>query len=165
MAKNNSRQQDFPDCTYGNLRRTGFMPQQDLMARKTLATAEQGKKYTLDISGNKESAAFDVDGYIVKKGSKCDKLVLVKHSEYNWTEIFVELKGKDVKHAIEQLRETLKKDVFRHSSNRAVRARIVAASFPANKSNPVMENAKREFAAKPYFCELRGLKNGQKDKI
>ncbi|MGM9724438.1 MAG: hypothetical protein ACI3YG_10150 [Prevotella sp.] len=49
MAKNNSRQQDFPDCTYGNLRRIGFMPQQDLMARKTLATAEQGKKYTLDI--------------------------------------------------------------------------------------------------------------------
>lgn len=93
MAKNNSRQQDFPDCTYGNLRRIGFMPQQDLMARKTLATAEQGKKYTLDISGNKESAAFDVDGYIVKKGSKCDKLVLVKHSEDNWTEIFVELKG------------------------------------------------------------------------
>jgi len=35
----------------------------------------------------------------------------------------------------------------------------------ANKSNPIMEKAKKEFAASPYYCELRGMKNGQKDKI
>mgnify|MGYP003242864396 CR=1 FL=1 len=29
----------------------------------------------------------------------------------------------------------------------------------------IMEKAKKEFAASPYFCELRGMKNGQKDKI
>lgn len=41
----------------------------------------------------------------------------------------------------------------------------IATSFPANKSNPLMEKAKIEFAKSPYFCELRGLKNGQKDMI
>lgn len=46
-----------------------------------------------------------------------------------------------------------------------IKARIVAASFPANKSNPVMEKAKKEFASLPYRCELRGLKNGQRDKV
>lgn len=35
----------------------------------------------------------------------------------------------------------------------------------ANKSNPIMEKAKKEFAASPYYCELRGMKNGQKDKV
>lgn len=155
--------------TYEVLTGKGYKPSQSLQYRKILTTSEQGRKYTLEISGRKVTALFDVDGYIITQGQKCDKLVLVDENEANnkeeWNEIFVELKGTDVAHAIDQIRTTLKNSVFKHPANKVVKARIVAVSFPANKSNPIMEKAKKEFAASPYHCELRGMKNGQTDKI
>lgn len=62
------------------------------------------------------------------------------------------------------MRQTLKKAIFKHSSNTDIRARIVAQSFPSNKSNPTMEKAKQEFR-KDYNCDLRGMKSGQEDKL
>ena len=67
-------------------------------------------------------------------------------------------------HAIDQLRQTLKKAIFKHPSIDDIRARIVAQSFPSNKSNPTMEKAKQEFR-KDYNCDLRGMKSGQEDKL
>lgn len=155
--------------TYEMLAEKGFQPSQPLACRKILTASEQGRKYTLEISDSQKTALFDIDGYIVTQGQKCDKLVLVDRcrnaGDENWCEIFVELKGKDVAHAIEQIRATLKNPMFRHPSNKTVKARIVAASFPSNKSNPIMEKAKKEFAASPYHCDLRGMKNGQKDQV
>lgn len=169
MAKINKHEEHALVDTYSVLTASGYIPSQPLKVRRLLAVAEQGRKYTLQMSGKENSVLYDIDGYIVKEGQKCDKLVLVDLSdndaEKNWVEIFVELKGKDVSHAIDQLRETLKNPLFRHPSNKKIKARIVAASFPANKSNPLMEKAKIEFAKSPYSCELRGLKNGQKDLI
>ena len=49
-------------------------------------------------------------------------------------------------------------------TNKELRARIIAQSFPSNKSNPIMEKAKIEFRQK-YHCDLRGMKNGQQDSI
>ena len=72
------------------------------------------------------------------------------------------MKGVDTIHAIDQLRKTLKKSIFKHPSNDVVRARIVAQSFPSNKSNPAMEKAKFR---KVYNCDLRGMKTGQEDKL
>ena len=48
----------------------------------------------------------DVDGCTIKDGIKCDKLLLSsdEHEEY-----YVELKGTDVMHAIDQLEETIKR--------------------------------------------------------
>lgn len=167
MAKKNMN-----ECanTYEVLTGKGYEPSQSLQYRKILTTSEQGRKYSLEISGKKETAVFDVDGYIITQGLKCDKLVLVDENGTSnkgevWNEIFVELKGTDVAHAINQIRATLKEAVFKHPANKVVKARIVAVSFPTNKSNPIMEKAKKEFAASPYHCELRGMKNGQKDKI
>ena len=105
----------------------------------------------------------------MKEGQRCDKLVLVKRTTNRinpeqWTEIFIELKGRDTNHAINQIRETLKNPIFKHPSNDIIRARIIAQSFPANKSNPTMEKAKQEFR-KNYKCDLRGLKSGQEDKL
>lgn len=57
-----------------------------------------------------------------------------------------------------------KKTIFKHPSNDDIRARIVAQSFPSNKSNPTMEKAKQEFR-KDYNCDLRGMKSGQEDKL
>ena len=146
--------------THEQLVAEGFSPEQALMVRTKVSTVEKGKRYTLVTTGMEESVIYAVDGNIVKEGQRCDKLVLVKRSingvePEQWTEVFIELKGVDTNHAIGQLRET---------SNDVIRARIVAQSFPSNKSNPAMEKAKQEFR-KVYNCDLRGMKSGQEDKL
>lgn len=155
--------------TYELLAAEGFSPEQRLMTRARISTSEKGKRYVLVTNGVEESVVYAVDGDIVKEGQRCDKLVLVKRSAKDavpehWTEIFVELKGVDAGHAIGQLRETLNNRIFVHPSNDVIRARIVAHSFPSNKSNPVMEKAKQEFR-KTFNCDLRGMKSGQEDKL
>ena len=65
------------------------------------------------------SVVYSVDGNIIKEGKKCDKLILVRHTNApeEWTEIFVELKGKDTNTAIDQLKNTISNKLFRHPSN------------------------------------------------
>lgn len=155
--------------THELLATNGFFPEQLLMARTIITTVEKGKRYKLVTTGVEESVVYAIDGNIVKVGQRCDKLVLVRRSvsgmkPEQWTETFIELKGVDTVHAIDQLRETLKKNIFKHPSNDVVRARIVAQSFPSNKSNPTMEKAKQEFR-RDYKCDLRGMKSGQEDKL
>lgn len=157
------------ESTHERLMAEGYAPEQGLQIRAKISVSENGKRYLLATNGKKESVVYAVDGNIVKEGLKCDKLVLIKHSSKDvkpeqWTEAFVELKGVDTNHAINQLRQTLKKAIFKHSSNTDIRARIVAQSFPSNKSNPTMEKAKQEFR-KDYNCDLRGMKSGQEDKL
>lgn len=155
--------------THERLLAEGYAPEQALQIRAKVSVSENGKRYLLATNGKEESVVYAVDGNIVKEGLKCDKLVLVKRSAKDvtpeqWTEAFVELKGVDTNHAIDQLRQTLKKAIFKHPSNDDIRARIVAQSFPSNKSNPTMEKAKQEFR-KDYNCDLRGMKSGQEDKL
>lgn len=155
--------------THDLLTTEGYTAEQALQIRAKISVSEKGKRYVLTTNGTEESVVYAVDGNIVTSGQKCDKLVLVKCSERDakpeqWTEVFVELKGVDTNHAIAQLRQTLKKKIFKHPSNVDIRARIVAQSFPSNKSNPLMEKAKQEFR-KDYNCDLRGMKSGQVDKL
>lgn len=116
------------------------------------------------VVNEKSSVVFQIDGDIIKKveDRKCDKLILVRRDSEalneEWAEIFVELKGKDVLRAIEQLRATLKNPKFRHQSNKDIRARIVADSYPSNKANRGMEKAKRDFR-KDFNCDLHSVKN------
>lgn len=164
-----TRDHDTYQSTHERLSAESYIPEQRLEVRPTVSVAEKGKKYMVVINGMRESVVYAVDGNIVKDGQRCDKLVLVKRSEQGvepeqWTEIFVELKGRDTGHAIDQLRSTLEKPIFRHPSNDEIRARIVAQSFPSHKSNPTMEKAKLEFRRK-YHCDLRGMKTGQRDKL
>lgn len=155
--------------TYSRLTGEGYSPQQDLKARKIVSVSENGTKYKL-ATDDKYSAVFQIDGYIIKKveGRKCDKLILVRKDstakEEDWTELFVELKGTDILRAIDQLRATLKNPKFRHQSNKDIRARIVANSYPSNKANSDLEKAKKDFR-KNFNCDLRSVKNGQEDKL
>lgn len=150
--------------TYSALKESGYAPEQELSIRKIVATSELGKRYHLNVSQSKRTSLFQVDGYIVSEGKRCDKLVLVEKAKDNWAEIFVELKGVDIASGVEQLRACLDNPLFKNLTNKELRARIIALSFPSNKSNPVMEKAKIEFRQK-YHCDLRGMKNGQQDSI
>ena len=157
------------NSTHICLSEEGYAPEQDLQVRPKISVSENGKRYLLVTNGKEESVVYAVDGNIVKEGMRCDKLILVRRSEQSvtpehWAEVFVELKGVGVNHAIDQLRHSLKNEIFKHSSNDDIRARIVAQSFPSNKSNPIMEKAKQEFR-KDYDCDLRGMKTGQEDRL
>ena len=155
----------MPTSTYDTLTQAGFVPQQGLAVRSILATSEEGKRYALKISNSKESVLYQVDGNIVKAGDKCDKLVLVKLSTKpeTWAEIFVELKGGGVSHALTQLIETIKKPIFKHPTNVEKRARVVATAFPANNSNPDVERKKITLLQMGF--DYKGFKTGQMDSI
>ena len=143
-----------------------FQPEQALRNRKALATSEKGKTYRVEMKPAKNCAVYKVDGDIVTKGDKCDKLVLVETNsdDNHWTEVFVELKGKDVGHAVVQLRESIKNSIFKHSSIKVKWARIVAQSIPKSNGNSVIERAKIEFK-KNYNVELKAWSSGNTDVI
>ncbi len=152
------------NSTYNSLTATGFQPEQALQSRKTVVTQEKGVKYTLDVKASLPSAVFQIDGYIITSGRRCDKLVLVNtkgEAPEEWTQIFVELKGHDAVHGIEQLLETAKNARFADKSNTARKARLVATSIPSNRANPMVEKLKREF--KKINVDYKSLKPGQRD--
>ncbi len=155
--------------TFDRLTIEGFASEQNLQSRSKVTVSEKGKRYALVTTEGQDSVVYAVDGYIVKDGQRCDKLVLVRRTPKglipeNWSEVFVELKGTDIDHAVAQLRATLSNSLFKHPANDDIRARIVAQSFPAHKSDPTMENAKKEFR-KNFKCDLRGMKTGQEEKL
>ena len=152
------------NSTYNSLTTAGFKPEQALLVRKTVVTQEKGIKYTLDVKANYPSVVFQVDGCIIRSGRKCDKLVLVNtkgESPEEWTQFFVELKGHDAIHGIEQLLDTAKNQIFIDESNKVRKARLVATSIPSNRANPMVEKLKREF--KKIKVDYKSLKPGQKD--
>lgn len=152
--------------TYENLIRKGYETEQALQFRKQVSTQEQGKKYMLAVQGDFPSAVFQVDGYIIKSNLKCDKLVMVQTSTEPveaWTQIFVELKGHDSVHGMEQLLATAKNTIFNSQTNRVRKARLVATSFPANKANPKVEKLKIEFAK--LKVDYMNIKSGQTDRL
>ncbi len=168
MAKAEKRNhQTVTKSTHEVLQQAGFQPQQSLSKRGVLSTSEEGKTYQLDVAGKKDSVLYQVDGMIIKEGRKCDKLVLVHTGgegvKEHWTEIFVELKGTDVKHALEQLIASVKEPIFKHESNTERRARVVATGFPANNANPDVERLKKQLAA--MKVKYKQFKNGQQDSI
>lgn len=144
----------------------GYVPEQDWMIRKVLSTVEKGQKYRLEGIEGMNSVVFQVDGKIIATGSKCDKLVIVEKDAGSKKEvgILVELKGKDVMHAVDQLEATLKYGLLKHSNVCTKKARIVASAFPSSSGNLTVEKAKVRFL-KNYHCELKTLKSMQPDKI
>ena len=152
--------------TYENLTLAGYIAEQALQVRKFVATQEQGKKYMLAIQEKHPSTVFQIDGYIIKTNLKCDKLVMVQTSTEPaeaWTQIFVELKGHDSIHGMEQLLATAKNPILASSTNHVRKARLVATSFPANKANPKVEKLKIEFAK--MKVDYKNIKSGQIDRL
>lgn len=127
-----------------------YKAESPLSERKIVSTDEKGKTYKVKFTEVKPSAVYTIDGNIIKEGNKCDKLVLIQSDiqQNKWLEIFVELKGKDVDHAIEQLKTTVDNPIFQHRTIEQRWARIVAQSFPRNTGNSSYERARICFKKK-----------------
>lgn len=139
-----------------------------LALRKNLSLKEKQTIYRLEFIQRMECGCFQIDGDIIKNGNKCDFLILAKEKEggkeERWKEVFVELKGTDVEHALVQLDASMSESKMKHPSISERHARIVAKSFPSSKSNPKFEKAKRDFKIK-HKCSLKQVSSGCPDLI
>ncbi len=105
--------------------------------RKNISISENRKKYLLHNDLRNNMAVFHVDGAMVqdKNTIKCDNLVL---DTIGMKAIFVELKGTDLAHALQQINQTIdmmKEDI--HNCNKY--ARIVTSNrtnVPNIRANP-----------------------------
>lgn len=94
--------------------------------RKKIVVEEKKKKYQLNNSKTDKVACFHVDGGMItsQDSIKCDNMLVDIDSKLA---IFVELKGTDLKHALEQVNATLNK-LLPGLSNYRIFARIVTSN-------------------------------------
>lgn len=108
---------------------------------------EENKRKCLFLNPNRRPLVkVVVDGCEIVDGAKCDYLVI----DHCGNEYFVELKGKDLPHAVEQLERSVKQlsDVRNKGKKYAI---VVASRYPANDTS--MQRAKVAFRKK-YNVEL-----------
>jgi len=139
--------------TYDKLSENGFTPV-DHGVRNQFVCSEKRSKYVLSLDPSMEGWRYQVDNYIISEGDKCDVLILVKEGG-DFAEVFVELKGSDVSHAITQLAETLKHSLFKDNDFLLRWARIAVYSYPKSQMlDREVDKKAREFLKK-YRCELQ----------
>jgi hypothetical protein len=83
---------------------------------------------------------IEVDGCVLKNELACDWVLSLQNK---W-DIFIELKGRDVSHAVDQLRATI--DHWRHNDllEGQAAALVVCSQYP--RIDTVIQKAKAEFA-------------------
>ena len=151
--------------TYNTLCAVGFCPEKERALRSEFSVKDKGVSYTQKLNDKLYTSVFHVDGKIIFDGNKCDKLAVIEFKDSEaWANVFIELKGSDVRHAILQLESTLLHPIFRNEHPQKMYARIVSSSMPLRRNDPEWEKAVKRFREK-YKCELRRVKNHQPDNL
>lgn len=142
------------------LENKGFMPEQPWKKRGTVSCGEKGKMYIAQTVDNTVCCVHRVDGVIIgPKQPKCDYLMLVRDKNDNPVgESFIEIKGGDIMHAVEQLEATLRYFNVQRCSELDSRARVVTSrSIPGSITKGDFERARVRFN-KIYNCKLKRIK-------
>lgn len=156
----------YMETLYERLASRHFISENQTALREQLSLNEHHATYVLLLKTKKECCSFQVDGYLIPDNDteKCDKVVLVKAASNRWGEIFVELKGTKIAHAIQQIKATLSNPLFKGTICSFKKARVVMGNrIPANTGNSIIERAKVDF--RKSGCEFRTLKSNQPDII
>ena len=109
--------------------------------------------------------------------SQCDLLVIYSNSDYKFI-LIVELKGKDLRHAIEQFKETMNNKRFRHiinvqnckncRNNKCIRIFLVVHSGGITVSNDLKERIYKDYGffleTKNSNCDLKEIIRTYKSK-
>lgn len=146
------------------LKEAGILPEIPFKDRKTLTIGENARKYTVEMDKDIVTAAYPIDGVAIKDGNKCDKLVTALKGD-DGIAVFVELKGKDINHAIQQLEVTVRHNLFTPFPDKEdrSRARIVTLNCgPSSASRAKFVEAQNRFR-KLYNIDLQIRKGTQKD--
>lgn len=93
-------------------------------AQKHIVVKENGKTFRISNSKGKEITQIRIDGCLIKEGLKCDWGFFIESIRG----ILVELKGKHVSHAVDQVDATLSHPMF---SGQVKECYIVCSSYPA----------------------------------
>ncbi len=112
--------------------------------RKNAVCEEKKKRYNIVNDKNCRIALFHVDGGMIygeANEHKCDFMYIIYDSD-NPTAVFVELKGSDISHAVQQLKETISR--YGTGLKRRICARIVCSSVPRLHNDPIVKNLKKE---------------------
>lgn len=115
---------------------------------------ENNKKIIFNNKDKRDCLKVRVDGCQIKEGTRCDYLLI---DLTNSNEYFVELKGTDISHAIEQLKTSLAKLSDTNNKNKKVQSFIVAANVaPQIRTN--IQKAQKNFK-KAYYSSLKIVEN------
>ena len=132
-------QEQFPDLDH-------ILKRRDIFSIK-----ENSACYRLKNLGTCRNVDYQVDGGLIPGSCegqiKCDRLLLVRASETQWIQVFIELKARDAKHGLEQLEATLLHPLFNSiAPNERRVARLVAKRMPKLENNPEIERLKKRIA-------------------
>lgn len=114
-------------------------------------------KFRLENPQKLRIKVIQVDDCVIKHGVRCDYLVIAPSNDKssNEQEIYIELKGSDVKHAVEQLATTIQKLTDNIPTSRL--CFIASTRCPINSTE--IQNIKKKFK-KRYKAKLT-IKNGE----
>jgi len=106
---------------------------------KNIVVKENGREFRIKNSSNIEINRVKVDGCFIKSGNRCDYLFEVLSKS---RVLYIELKGKDIQHALEQIDATIKhcKDIHKNFIKECY---IVASRVPKETTKTQM--LKRKF--------------------
>jgi hypothetical protein len=114
---------------------------------KNIPVKENQRKFTIVNEQGLEITKIQVDGCLEIDGVKCDWMFTMDNPPI---EIYVELKGRDVKHAFKQLENTIK--VVSRSNTAKRFCYVVASKCPL--SSPDIQNQQKAFK-RDYNATLR----------
>ena len=135
-----------------------------LKKRDVFSVKENGVCYRLKNLGTCRNVDYQVDGSLIPGSCegqiKCDRLLLIRVSETQWIQVFIELKATDAKHGLEQLEAILLHPLFKPlASNERRVARLVPKSMPSSKNNPEIHRLKERIAK--LNCTFKTMKPNQ----
>lgn len=141
----------------------GILPDKGPSPMKKVSVTEKGVNYNVEVEGTNIVIVYPIDGVAIKEGQRCDKFITVLNED-SGVALFLELKGGDISHAIEQLESTIKNPLFKPfpSKQDKTRARIVSNRGVSSASRSELERAKVRFL-RNYNVELKQFSNMQPD--
>ncbi len=120
-------------------------PCNSLTTNKIVTVSENRRKFTIDNSSALSINRVQVDGCYITSGLKCDYLFEIIDNNNIIKVFYVELKGKNIEHAIKQLTATVAHCKLIHKDIKR-ECYIVASRVP--KSSTSAQNLKKEFKRK-----------------
>ena len=141
----------------------GIKPDKGPAPMKKVSVTEKGVNYNVDVEGAAIVITYPIDGVAIKEGQRCDKFITVLN-ENSGVAVFLEFKGGDISHAIDQLESTIKNPLFMPFPSREdkTRARIISNRGVSSASRSELERAKIRFL-KNYNVELKQFSSLQPD--